>query len=133
MATEEKDYYIKNMNTHWSFDCSLSIESVRTMFDNLKKYESLCLVSLQELNPDGSLEAPITQPMRSGTLLKLIRTRHNCEYSMFDNEVTIIYRYLTASDIDMISDVLIYNNKKYRITRIQTYTKKDWTSILGIK
>lgn len=133
MATEEKDYYIKNMNTHWSFDCSLSIESVRTMFDNLKKYESLCLVSLQELNPDGSLEAPIIQPMRSGTLLKLIRTRHNCEYSMFDNEVTIIYRYLTASDIDMISDVLIYNNKRYRITRIQTYTKKDWTSILGIK
>lgn len=133
MATEEKDYYIKNMNTHWSFDCSLSIESVRTMFDNLKKYESLCLVSLQELNPDGSLEAPIIQPMRSGTLLKLIRTRHNCEYSMFDNEVTIIYRYLTASDIDMISDVLIYNNKKYRITRIQTHTKKDWTSILGIK
>lgn len=133
MATEEKDYYIKDMNTHWSVECSNTIESVRTMYDNLKKYETLCLVSLQELKPDGSLGTPFIQPMRSGTLLKLIRTRHNCNYSMSEDEVTIIYRYLTASDIDMIHDVLIYNNNNYRITRIQTYTKKDWASILGIK
>lgn len=133
MATEEKDYTIKNMNSIWSHECSISIESVRLMYDNLLKYETLCLVSLQEIKSDGSLEAPIIQPMRSGTKLKLIRTRHNCNYSMFDDEVTIIYRYLTASDIDMNQDVLIYNNKKYKISRIQSYTKKDWGSILGIK
>ena len=133
MATEEKDYVIKNMNSIWSHECSITIEDARTMFDNLKKYETLCLVSLQEIKTDGSLGEIFMQPMRSGTKLKLIRTRHNCNYSMFDDEVTIIYRYLTASDIDMIHDVLIYNNNKYRICRIQSYTKKDWTSILGIK
>lgn len=129
MATEEKDYVIKDMNSIWSHECTITIEGVRTLFDNLKKYESLCLVTLQKIN-DGSI---YVQPMRSGNLLKLIRTRHNCNYSMFEKESTIIYRYITASDIDMINDVLIYNNDKYRICRIQTFTKKDWSSILNIK
>lgn len=129
MATEEKDFIINNMNTFWSKECTESIETVRTMFDNLKKYESLCLVTLQDLN-DNSI---YIQPMRSGNLLKLIRTRHNCDYSMYEKESIVIYRFLTASDIDMINDVLIYDNNKYRICRIQTYTKKDWSTILNIK
>lgn len=133
MARQEA-VFIKDINTNWANKVSSAIMSdiFAERYKKMPEYATISVLSRREILPNGDLGDTEYIAYSPNDYLKLRRTFHDCSYSMIYDKTIIIHTNIGAS-FDMANDIMMDNNKDYKIDSILSYEKCDWITILGIR